>query len=68
MDERRAVGAGALVDDASETWPPPSNALVMALSFIGLSTSSSELSSRFRYCEGWLRWANLVDVLLPTGA
>ena len=64
-DVRRAADAATPVDDASEPCPPPSRALVMALSFIGLSTSSSELSA---VVDGWPRSASLADVRLPMEA
>ncbi len=53
IDVRRetaeAAAAGTSVEHASEMCVPPSKAFVMALSFIGLRRSSSELSVTVGY-------------------
>lgn len=63
----RDVLAAWLGDSESEIRPPPRRAFVIALSFIGLSTSSSELSAIVGWDEGWPRCASRADVRLPIG-
>jgi len=67
IEVRREVLAALLGDSESETRPPPRSALVIALSFIGLSTSSSELSAIVGCDEGWPRCAIRAEVRLPMG-